>query len=322
MPLPFLALLAVPAALSQPVPPVPQSACLVLVADGGGLEPGTLRTLRALVMGELRRRGLRPLEDPALEAVQAPDPALIARGGGTAFVLRVAGRLGSKVPLTLEEVRGDGTLGGSASLAAGTVEECDVVIPRLVESLLGQKTVAATARIDTVTSTEARAFQKRPGERFWTVGVPMALFPASGEGSHSGISLGYLYEADVFQVGAELMAATAGDNHVSSLHLQAAWLPSKGWITPYLGAGIGHMTAEEHKVGSSGLGFKLMAGVELFRHHGVRLQAGVDLYLPTFSVKGTRSTYTWQPGQPGEAWTQESVQGRSAYTVAHVKVAF
>jgi len=50
----------------------------------------------------------------------------------------------------------------------------------------------------TVTAAESRPFAKKPGERFWFVGLPVALY--NGGGTPAGFSLGYGYEAENFRI--------------------------------------------------------------------------------------------------------------------------
>src|SRR5207248_2140856 len=94
----------------------------------------------------------------------------------------------------------------------------------------------ANAAMRTVTATEARPFQKKPGERFWVVGLPLLL--AHGDGGRntpSGFSLSYFYEAEAFRVGASAVAASRDGSGLGWFGLDAAWLPLDREISPYLG---------------------------------------------------------------------------------------
>jgi hypothetical protein len=307
--------LAGPARAVQPRP----QATVVMVADGGGLDPATLRTLRSLVAVELRKRGHQVNEDPRLEGIHPAGPeslALAGELGNRAFALRVAGRLGSKVPLALEEVDPEGVTVASASLTAGSIEECDLVVPRLVEAVLGHRPAESTARLATVTSTEGRPYQKKPGERFWVFGLPMPLFSGDGSGSQNGFSLGYMYEAEHFGVGFQAMSARNKDTHFGFVSLDTFWLPLAGEVSPYAGFGLGYLNTEM----ASGMGLKLTGGVELFRLHAMRVKAGLDLILPFYdnSQVETRLVGTY----PTWTFTTAKVKGPSTYGVFHLQVAF
>ena len=122
----------------QAAPLVKPAGAMVFVGDGGGLDPDTLRALRAIAGDELRKQGLAVTPDPRFDGVHPAGPeteSLLAAAAGRAFSLRVAGRLGAKIPLTLEELARSGAVLSSASLTAGSIEECDLVIPRIAQSV-------------------------------------------------------------------------------------------------------------------------------------------------------------------------------------------
>src|SRR6266404_4615083 len=151
---------------------------VLVVTDDGALDAPTVRAIRNVAVGELRKRGIAISEDRRTDGVRR------------VFALRVGGRLGQKIPLSLAELSPD-TLAPvySASLTAGQLEECDVVTERLVDAVLGRSSVESAARMTTVTAAESRPFAKKPGERFWFVGLPVALY--NGGGTPAGFSLGY-----------------------------------------------------------------------------------------------------------------------------------
>ena len=64
----------------------------------------------------------------------------------------------------------------SASLTAASLEECDVVTARLVQAVMTRTSAESTAEMGTVTAGESKAFAKKPGERFWFVGLPVPLY--------------------------------------------------------------------------------------------------------------------------------------------------
>lgn len=312
---------------APPATTAPGHQISVMVSDGGGLDTQTTRTLRSLVVTELRKLGNTVSDDPAWEGIHPAGEetqALMKRFGGRTFALRVAGRLGNKLPLSLEEVKADGTVIASTSLTADSIEECDIVIPRLVESLLRHKVIEDTARMSTVTTGEARPFQHRPGEGRFVIGVLNPLFSGSDEGSKKGLSLGYMFEAEHFLVGVEGLYVGSGNSNIGTVaFLQGAWLPFDGEFSPYLGAGIGYLDGEDKGVSiSNGIGYKLTAGFEMFRLHRLRILVGVDLYFPSSSSKGTKYHYSWDPNTGVGTTTSEEVQTRSSYPVMHLKLAF
>ena len=300
---------AVALALS-PAAALADASAAVVVADDGGLEAPAVRAIRAVTAGELRKRGVPVSEDVRQEAVQPVDARLAALlqeiGVTRLFVVRIGGRLGHKVPLSLEEVSAPRlTPVAAASLTAITLDEADVVATRLVSAVLDRRSADDKAGMRTVIATEARPFQKKPGERFWVVGLPLLLVHGDGaRNTPSGISISYFYEAESFRVGASAVAASRDGSGIGWFGLDAAWLPLDGEISPYLGAGLGYMGAAE----TEGLGGRLSAGVELFRLHGVRLLGGVDAVFPFFS------TPTYLVGTPPQV--------RTVYPMAHLQLGF
>ena len=286
------------------------STAAVVVADDGGLEVPAVRAIRAVTAGELRKRGVPVSEDARQEAVQPVDARLTAMlqeiGVTRLFVVRIGGRLGHKVPLSLEEVSTPRLAPvAAASLTATTLDEADVVAVRLVSAVLDRRSADDNAGMRTVTATEARPFQKKPGERFWVVGLPLLLVHGDGDrNTPAGFSLSYFYEAEAFRVGASAVTATRDGSGIGWFGLDAAWLPLDTEISPYLGAGIGYMAAAE----TGGLGGRISAGLELFRLHGVRLLGGVDAVFPFFS------TPSYVLGSPPRV--------RTVYPMAHVQLGF
>lgn len=262
-----------------------QSQAMVVVVDDGGLDTGTVRALRSVAMGAVRRRGVSVSDDSRTEGVHAVNDALgkLARedlGVQRVFAVRIGGRLGQKILLTAEELSA-ATLAQvySASLTAGGLEESDTVMKRLVDAVIDRRPVEDNAGLGSVTAQESKKFNKRPGERFFSLGLPIAFFKGGETGGPFGFSVGYSYEAETFRIGAILEGAARAGQGIGFFGFDADWLPIDGEVSPYLGAGFGYMGAND----TGGLGGKAEAGVELFRLHAVRVMAGVELLVPFFS---------------------------------------
>src|SRR5690242_8924161 len=79
---------------------------LLVVADDGALDVPAVHAIRNVAAGELRRRGIAVIDDRRAEGVRPADEdlAMLASdlGARRVFALRVGGRLGVKIPLTLE----------------------------------------------------------------------------------------------------------------------------------------------------------------------------------------------------------------------------
>jgi hypothetical protein len=267
-----------------------RSDAVLVMADDGMLEPSAVHAIRSVAAGELRKRGITVSDDPRTAKVQAVDATLAnlagELGANRLFAVRISGRLGQKIPLSFEELS-PGSLAQiySASLTAVGIEEADVITARLVEAVVQRRGTETTATMKTVTASEAKPFNKKPGERFWFIGLPVALFNAPSSESPFGFTVGYGYEAESFRVNATAGGYGRGKESVGFLALEASWIPLQGEISPYLGGGLGYMGANEQ----GGMGAMLEGGIEAFRLHGVRGLAGVQVAVPFFGT-GTTNT--------------------------------
>ncbi len=154
----------------------------------------------------------------------------------------------------------------------------------------------------TVTAGESKAFAKKPGERFWFVGLPVPLYNG-GKGTPFGFTLGYGYEAENFRLSASTGGYSRAGDGTAYVALEAAWIPLSTEVSPYIGGGLGYMGAG----GSAGMGAIGEAGLEFFRLHGVRALAGAQLNIPFFETRSAG-----QGGPPA----------RSVYPAAFVRLAF
>ena len=243
-------------ALAAPAAAAGASA-VVVVAEDGGFPPEAVRTVRSLTATELRARGVDVCSD--------------SEEASRRFVLSL-GRLEQKVLITLEDVVAPASSPEfTATHAAASLDEADVVIPRLVRAVLDREPFERSARMATVTAQESAPFRTRPGEGLFVLGVGLA--PLGG-------SIGWSYEARSWRLG--VLAQGAGDG-ASFLGIEGAWIPLDANASPYVGVGLGSVSDDFH----TSVGTKLEVGLELLRLHGVRLMAGVSAIVPFESHPGT-----------------------------------
>jgi len=251
-----LSVFAALAVASLVAAPGARASAVVIVAEDGGFPPDTVKTVRSLAVTALRSRGI--------------DVGDEAPARDREFVLRL-GRLDQKVLITLEDLAPPRTSPDfAATHAASSIDEADVVVPRLVRAVLRREPFDKGARVTTVTAQEATPFRTRPGEGLFVIGL--GLEPLGG-------SIGWSYEARAWRLG--IIAQGAGERG-SFLGIDGAWVPLDGNVSPYLGAGLGVVDGGD----KASLGTKLEVGVELFRLHGVRLMAGVGAIVPFESRPG------------------------------------
>jgi hypothetical protein len=252
-----LSILAVLALASLAATPSAGASAVVIVAEDGGFPPDTVQTVRSLAVTELRTRGIDVGED--------------TRTRDREFVLRL-GRLDQKVLITLEDLEPPKTTPDfAATHAASSIDEADVVVPRLVRAVLNREPFDRGARMSTVTAQESTPFRSRPGEGLFVIGVGLA--PLGG-------SIGWSYEARAWRLG---ILAQGADDGASFFGVEGALIPYDGSVSPYVGAGLGSVGGDV----DASLGTKLEVGVEAFRLHRVRLMAGVSAIIPFESRPGT-----------------------------------
>ena len=272
--------------VAAPVLAQDRSDALLVLADDGALEPSAVHAIRNVALGELRKKGITIIEDRRTEGVHLVDESVselaAELGARRVFALRVGGRLGQKIPLSLDELTPRAlTTVYSASLTATGLEECDVVTARLVDAVIDRRSAESNAEMRTVTAQESKPFAKKPGERFWFIGLPVALYNANSGSSPFGFTFGYGYEAENFRISATGGGYNRGDDGVGYLLLESAWIPFEGEISPFLGGGLGYM----HAGSGGGMGAEVEGGFEFFRLHGVRALAGAQLMLPFFDTQ-------------------------------------
>lgn len=224
----------------------------VQVEASAGFEAEVVGTLRQLTEAALRARGV----------------------SGRTFILRV-GRLGNRIPMSLEETAADGRALRSASLAATGIEEAEVVIPRLVDAVISGKSIASTARIRTVVDVETEEAKKLPSERHWTLGAP--FFPG-------GFYSAYTRETPHWRVDVTLEGTGKWGESGSGagfFGVGGAWLFSDGPSSPFIGGGAGMVWVDEKE----GTGAHLEAGMELLRLHRMRFIIAGDVIIPAFDPR-------------------------------------
>lgn len=248
-----------------------------------------MRALRGLAIGELRRRGVPVVDDPRADAIVNESQAqqlMQALNVSRGFSVQVQGRLGSRLPLSVEELQPDKQVPiFSSSLTASSLEECDVIIPRLVDAVLDRRPAEENAQRGNAIQEETVPYNKRSGEMHLSFGLVIPTFQGDNQsGSPFGLSIEFFYELEHLNLGIEGLFATYKGLTAGGIFFEGNWLPIAGEVSPYLGAGLGYMGADS----GGGLGMKLQVGIEGLRLHQIRVLAGFEVLVPFF----TTSQYT------------------------------
>jgi len=212
------------------------------------------------VIEDDRLEGVRPIDAETMSTIEQV-------GVGRVFAFRL-GRLDKKLLMSLEEFQPPSeTPVHVARLTASSLDESDIVIPRLVRAVLKRAPVEEGQRITTMTDQETEPFKKQAGEGLFILGVSVA--PLGG-------SIGWSYEARSWRLG---VLSQWAEDHPSFFGVEAAWIPLDTNISPYVSAALGVVGAA-HDADGTALGTKLEVGAEFFRLHGVRLFAGASVIIP------------------------------------------
>ncbi len=260
----------------------------VVVADDGGLDPQAARGIRMLAGGELRKRGLNVEESTT--------------GASRIFAIRIGGKLGNKIPISVEEQNpgGQGVL-FAASLVESSIEESTVVVPRLVDAVLDRKSPEENATIASVSDEETREFKKKPGQFLFGLGLPIGLSGMSG--SSFGLSGALGYEIEQIRLDGFLTGVGGDKAGAFLLGLTGNYLFNQGEFSPYAGGGVGYMFTRNGDFSNGGIGGIAEVGVEALRLHWVHAIVGVQALLPfyqqdnqhTLSLVQTEKKQQWNP---------------------------
>ena len=231
-----------------------------------GIDDTTAQVVQSLLESELRSRGVpvvlvQPAAPTPSTVNQACDePACAAAALREVHADRVAygsmSRLGQKILVRLSVLSADATVPAfTDQLTASSEEDLDTVARRFAQAIAAGQTNAHTATVVSVLEDEAREPRLRATRR--GLGFRAGFLFPTGD-SYGGVDrltnlhLSYKYERPNLMIETTTaLGFTFGDGNVewTILDLAAAWIPSLGDVSPYLGGGIGvHSVHVEQKV--------------------------------------------------------------------------
>ena len=250
-----LSLLAVLALASLAASPAAGASAVVIVAEDGGFPPDTVKTVRSLAVAELRTRGIDVGDEPdrgprVRAAARPPRPEGAHHPGGP----RAAGT----------------TPDFTATHAASSIDEADVVVPRLVRAVL---TASRSTRAHGCRRSRPRS--RRPS----AAGPARASSSSASASPRSGGRSGGATRPARWRLG---ILAQGADDGASFFGVEGAGSRSTPASRPTSARGSARWAANS----TPSLGTKLEVGVEFFRLHGVRLMAGVSAIIPFESRPG------------------------------------
>lgn len=282
----------------------------VAIPDTGDQPRTTVRTLHTLLQSELGKRGIR------VKSRLVPRRVSVRRRGLAAYArahrLRRVYELrllpsGDKLVVMLDEKRGRRMRSVfSAKLSAGSAEELDAVVPRLVDAVVARRSptppppppkpaavaeAAATAAAapespeSSVVPVASVAAQGAPAGRtewLWGFSVHPGSFLRAAAGLYGGSGALY-YDTAPWRIGVEA-GGMGGDGRVLTLSGRAHYrFMTTEKISPMMGAGLGFMMMNtEEGASGSGVSFSMTGGAQLTHVKAAKLVAEVEVILPLF----------------------------------------
>lgn len=264
----------------------------LLPTSGVNVHEGYLAAAHAVARGHLETTGYEVVPVPGNFATNEPsagDAIAAARQSGAryAVVIYIA-RLGSaaKVKLTAYDAA-SGRVAYRDQLDAGTPDDMDPVLARLVKGMATGKRASETADINTVTQKEADPLRKRKATSVFglRIGVVVpATRPDSGnERGIPGMGIFWLYDARSF------LAEVAFDFHAKDEEGDftvgiGAYRPfNKENTSFYAGGGLRYGSADYGSTSmSSGISAYAGLGVLLGRLSTVQIRGEVDYFVNLF----------------------------------------
>lgn len=274
---------------------------LLVLRETGTISPSERESMKALFQMELEKYGIRIIT--TVQGANIMDAASRVPGVERLFGLDVI-RLGSKLVLRLGEYAADtGDPIFSDSITSAGIEELDMLVPRVVKSVLLRKKIVETQTVENLTEKEGRAWKKKHGEFYWGLGLPFGWTLNPGSGMGYGFNLKAIYEMDYLRVDFYLGGVAGGGNEsdmgIFATDLSVNWLFSLTNFSPYAGAGVGFgsvfVRSDGFDAAEGGPILTLNGGVEMFRLYSTRLIVGVRGVLPLFR-NADGSDERWVPG--------------------------
>jgi len=264
----------------------------LLPTSGVNVHEGYLAASNAVARGHLEKAGYEVVPVPGQFATGEPTPGdaiASARQMGARYAVVVyIARLGSsaKVKLTAYDAA-TGQVAYRDQLDAGTPDDMDPVLERLVKGMATGKPASDTADINTVTQKEADPLRKRRATSVFglRIGVVMpATRPNSGDQvGIPGMGIFWLYDVRSF------LAELAFDFHTKdgegdfTIGIGAYRPFSKANTSFYAGGGLRYGSADYGDTEmSSGISAYAGVGVLLGRLSNVQIRGEVDYFVNLF----------------------------------------
>lgn len=242
--------------------------------------------------------------------------------GADVAVHSVLGRLGERISVLVVATNvSSGDPLWQDRMAVAESGELDVAAERLARALLSGRSVERGRELGSISEDEARTPTRMQGTSGLTAGL---LFAAPIGGSAGGGppgfggSFGYWFEGSSFAIEPRLTLRAAGSESGESnewthwgLDLGVYWLPLQGFVSPFVGGGIGLHYLSARRLERTGVaiptetlgreegwapGLFVRGGVYLFRTWRVRVSFVADFDITWKSVGSRRAHQIFSTG--------------------------
>ena len=332
-------LVAAAAGLARAEPTVRLQTIAVLPVTGDNVNPEILSAAYELLKDHLARSGVYTVVEPARPSPvvpPAPPPAPGAPPAPPAAPMFeeptpiAASQLGASVGAELSVVVRVTHFGSSARLrltaySTGTAQvaywdsilinggpdELDVAIQRLVNGMKTGKPVRDSAELETVTSREAMALNRREANRSFGLRITSLLPFNTAGGDFEPITAGglfWLYDARNWMADVAVdIGGGSGSRFFMDASLGAYYPLLREDFTPYIGGQIRWAELQAGGSGASGLVLQPTIGLLLGRLSSVQIRVEGGYFFDTFGEEQSTTVYsssgTLVAGVPGKHYS-------------------
>ena len=317
-----VALVVVAGGVARANPPGRLQTIAVMPVTGDNVAPEILSAAYDILKDHLERAGVYAVVEPARPSPAIPPAAAPGAPPPPAPMLEeptpaAASQLGASVGAELSVVVRVTHFGSSARLRLtaystatsqvaywdsilinGGPDELDVSIQRLVNGMKLGKPVRDSADLETVTSKETMALNRREANKSFGVRLTSLIPFNQAAGDFEAVTAGglfWLYDARSWMAGVALdIGGGSGSRFFMDAALGAYYPFLREDFTPYVGGEIRWAELQLGGSGASGLVVQPTFGILLGRLSSVQIRAEVGYFFDTFGE--TASTYTNSSG--------------------------
>jgi hypothetical protein len=281
--------MAAPAAAGSPIALAP--------TKGVSVHQDFIDAVNALALNTLEEAKEEVIDLTSLDAENFLD---VATKEGAQRILRLDMiRLGERVKLSARLMNSSGETIARQSLAAGTPDDLDKVVARLIRAVISGQLVNENQSIYDVTEEEEARLKKKQATNYFglTLGaLTHFATPGDEDAFNPGLGVFWLYDPRTFLAEIDFhWYIPKGDSTSINLGLSGYYPLTRGDICPYVGGGLSFaVRASDNSAGDNesgqegyGLSANIGAGILMGRTSSVTLRADIRFFQDTFKTGNT-----------------------------------